>query len=150
MKKILLIAFVLFTGTTLLAQGKRKAESTEPEPYPTGLFRSLEGTYFDLESDYHATTLSGQLNILNWLRGRVAGLQVYNYNGNQIPFIRNYPATIYVDEIRMDASFLNMLPVADIALVKIMKTPSVLGARGVIAVYTKRGEADEEEEETGR
>ena len=152
MKKILLIAFVLITSTSLFAQGKYTANRTEKEPYATGLFRSINGTTFDLENEYANTSVNSHLNILSWLQGRVAGLQVYNYYGTLIPIIRNYPATIYVDEIRTDASFLNMLPVADIALVKIMKMPNVLSGRGgAIAIYTKRGEAEEEEsEETGK
>ncbi|RYZ43967.1 MAG: hypothetical protein EOP49_27620 [Sphingobacteriales bacterium] len=152
MKKFLLITAFFISTFPIFAQAKHTADRSDTAPYPTGLFRSVNGTYFDLENEYANAGLSGQLNILNWLQGRVAGLQVYNYYGTAIPFIRNYPAVIYVDEMRTDATFLSMLPVQDIALVKVIKNASVLGTRGgAIAIYTKRGEADEEEsEESGK
>lgn len=148
MKKILLILALFSSSLVVWAQAKRVVEPANTVPYPTGLFRSVDGTSFDLEQEYANAGLNGQLNILNWLQGRVAGLQVYTYYGTAIPFIRNYPAAIYVDEVRTDATFLGMLPVEDIALVKVIKNASILSTRGgAIAIYTKRGEAEEEESE---
>jgi outer membrane receptor protein involved in Fe transport len=77
-------------------------------------------------------------------------MQVYTTRNNgRIPFIRNSRAGIYVDEILMDADFLNSLPVTDIAMIKIIKGPFAGGFNspgGVIAIYTV-GTDDEEEEE---
>lgn len=75
----------------------------------------------------------------------MAGLQVYEYRNLRIPFLRNMPAAIYVDEIRVDAGYLNALPVADIAMIKVMKTPYAgpwSGPGGAIAIYTKDGEEE--------
>jgi hypothetical protein len=75
---------------------------------------------------------------------------VYNNRNVAAPFIPYSPAAVFVDEMRMGPGYLNVLPVADITMIKVMKTPSVLfrGAPGgAIAIYTKRGEAEEGEEE---
>lgn len=56
---------------------------------------------------------------------------------------------MFVDEIQMDPSVLNSIAVADIAFVKVMKTPVVVArnaAGGAIAIYTKRGEPAEGDE----
>jgi hypothetical protein len=77
----------------------------------------------------------------------VAGLQVYSsWAAVKIPFIRGSQAKIYVDEIAVDANYLNMLPVTDIAMVKVIKgsAAGILGATGVIAVYTIKEDEDEE------
>ena len=90
-------------------------------------------------------------NILDWLEGRVAGLQVFvSGSGVRVPVIRGSVATIFVDEMRMDALFLNSLPVNDIAMIKVIKGPFAgavgNGGGGTIAIYTIRGDDEEEEE----
>jgi hypothetical protein len=101
-------------------------------------------------NDRSTTSATSYQNILDWLEGRVAGLQVYKTRSNvSIPFIRNSVAGIYVDEMYVDPSFLVSFPVTDIAMIKIIKGPFVGGYNspgGVIAIYTVRGEDDEEEE----
>ena len=93
------------------------------------------------------------LNILDWLQGRVAGLQIRHFRTLRIPFLRNRPAAVFVDEMRVDPGFLDLLPIADIGMVKIMRTPYApfRGAPGgAIAIYTKRGEGEEEYSGTGK
>jgi hypothetical protein len=146
MKNRLIIVLLLISSLTGLAQVKQ----TPINSYESPLFRNIDGTYFDLEHDNSTLSANSYFNILDWLQGRVAGLQVYTIRGIRIPVIRNYPATVYVDEIRTDASILNMLPVADMALIKIIKSPNAAiasGPGGAIIVYTKRGEEGEEEED---
>jgi outer membrane receptor for ferrienterochelin and colicin len=79
----------------------------------------------------------------------VAGLQIYTTKNNlRIPFIRNQRAAVYVNEIRMDYDYLSMLPVNDIAMIKVIKGPFVGGwggAGGAIAIYTIRGEDESTE-----
>ncbi len=97
-----------------------------------------------MEDEPNASTVLGHLNILDWLHGRVAGLQVYTTRTGRIPFMRNQLATVYLDEMRVDPSILNAIPVMDIGAIKIIRQPYVLGGPGgVIAVYTKRGEEEE-------
>lgn len=148
MKKILLTA--AFFATTLIAlsqirvSNRKTHEEVLNEKYTSNLFRNAEGTIFDIENEI----VQPYLNILDWLQGRVAGLQVYfSWGGTRVPVIRGSVATIYVDEIRMDASFLNSLSVNDIGMIKVIKGPFVgaigNGGGGTIAIYTIR--ADEEE-----
>lgn len=118
--------------------------------YCTGFFRTADGVYFDLEDETSSVGVTGYTNILDWLQGRTAGLQVYSIRMARIPFLRNRPAAVFVDEIRVDPGYLSQLPVADIAFVKVIKTPflgSIGSGNGAIAVYTKRGEEGDEESE---
>ena len=120
------------------------------EKYSTGLFKSADGTIIDIAAE----NVQPYFNILDWLDGRIAGLQVYNTRGGvRIPVIRGSIATIFLDEIRLDPSYLNILSVNDIAMIKVIKGPFAgavgNGGGGVIAIYTLKGE-DEEEEDSSR
>ncbi len=149
MKKILLIAALFTASFATLAQTRvsRPKSQTEilNEQYASGMFKSADGTIFDIENE----NVQAYFNILDWLEGRVAGLQVFvSRSGVRVPVIRQSIATIYVDEMRMDASFLNSLSVHDIAMIKVIKGPFAgavgNGGGGVIAIYTLRGEEEEE------
>jgi len=148
MKKIFLIAAVFTTTLAAMAQTQVRNYKSPKEilndRYASGLFKNAEGTIFDIENE----NVQSYFNILDWLQGRVAGLQVYvSRSGIRVPVIRGSVATIYVDEIRMDASFLNSLSVNDIGMIKVIKGPFVgaigNGGGGTIAIYTIS--ADEEE-----
>jgi len=131
-----------------IPQVKTKEELLNEE-YCSGLFNAQHGDYFDLLDDRVNSSALAYLNVLDWLQGRVAGLKIFTTKNNmRIPFIRNQRATVYVDEIRMDYDYLNMLPVTEIAMIKIIKGPFIGtwgGAGGAIALYTVRGEGNEEE-----
>jgi len=151
MKKIFLIAALITITIGAMAQ-KYTSRAKSPkellnDKYTSGLFTNAEGTIFDIENE----TVGAYFNILDWLEGRVAGLQVFvSGSGVRVPVIRGSVATIFVDEMRMDALFLNALPVNDIAMIKVIKGPFAgavgNGGGGTIAIYTIR--ADEEEEES--
>jgi TonB-dependent Receptor Plug Domain len=150
MKKILLIATLFTISFATMAQ-KYASRVKSPneilnEQYATGLFKSADGTIFDIENE----NVQAYFNILDWLEGRVAGLQVFvSRSGIRVPVIRGTVATIFVDEMRMDASFLNMLSVNDIAMIKVIKGPFAgaigNGGGGTIAIYTIKADDDEEE-----
>ncbi len=151
MKKLILSILVLVSSVvafsqTRLAQVKTKEEQLNEE-YCTGLFKSPDGTYFDMLNDKTAIGANSYLNILDWLQGRVAGLQVYTLRDNtRLPVIRNSIASVYVDEILVSPDFLNALPVTDIAMIKIIKGPQagIFGSSGgVIAIYTIKGDDEE-------
>ena len=154
MKKTLLSLVLLIFSITLFAQQRLapvlSAEERLNKEYCTGLFSTPEGTYFDMLNDVNASSASSYLNVLDWLQGRVAGLQVYTWNGNRIPLIRNNRAAIYVNEMRVSADFLNVLSVNDIAMIKVIKAPFAgFGAPGggVIAIYTIGTDEEEENEQ---
>jgi hypothetical protein len=143
MKNLLIILFFLMSATAGFAQAKQEPKLADA--YAHSLFRSADGIYFDLEQDPAAASINSYFNILDWLQGRVAGLQVYTLrSGIKVPVMRNSLAAIYIDDIRYDASVLNSLSVHDIAGIKVMKTPGLFtGPGGAIAFYTKRGESEE-------
>ena len=154
MKKFFVIATLLFTITfaaTAQKYSASKAKSPKEilnDQYATGMFKSTDGTVFDIENE----NVQAYFNILDWLEGRVAGLQVFvSRSGIRVPVIRGSVATIFVDEMRMDASFLNMLSVHDIAMIKVIKGPFAgaigNGGGGTIAIYTIKGEDEDEEED---
>ncbi len=151
MKKILLIAslFIATLSVTAQIQLSRNYKSQKEilnDQYCSELFKSAEGTIIDVENE----NVHAYFNILDWLQGRVAGLQIFiSRNGTRIPVIRNTIASVYVDEMRVDASFVNSLSVNDIAMIKVIKGPFVgaigNGGGGTIAIYTFKGEDDEED-----
>src|SRR5689334_23863117 len=117
MKK-LLVLLVLFTvsmwtfGQTYSAQKKPDIQQKLNEEYCSGLFKNADGTILEVPDN---PTVQGYLNILDWLKGRVAGLQVYSTWANvKIPIIRGSQAKIYVDEMAVDPGYLNSLSVSDI------------------------------------
>lgn len=154
MKKIVLaIGLALLTlpvfSQTKLHQPPSKDQLLN-EQYCNGLFKTQEGTYFDLLNDNSNLSAKSYINILDWLNGRVAGLQVYPGRGNsRIPYIRNSRAGIYVDEVPVTADYLNSLSVNDIAMIKVIKGPfagAIDSPGGVIAIYTDRGDDEDDED----
>lgn len=148
MKKITLIISSLTLCLLVFAQqynGKAVMSPKEKlnDEYCSGLFKSYDGAIIDLSNDNGSA--SGYLNILNYLNGRVAGLQIYyTRDRTAVPFFRNQKASIFVDETPVDPGFLKDLQVTDIAMVKIIKGPFAgamgNGGGGVIAIYTLKGD----------
>lgn len=108
----------------------------------SGMFKSINENVFDMVNDNQDAM--SYTNILQWLQGRVAGLQVQMQNGNYVPTIRGSQVGIYLDEMQVDASTINGLPVSDIAMVKVIKGPFLGGigggGGGAVAIYTRRGD----------
>ena len=158
MKKLAFLIFTSLFSLVIFAQrypGKNYISPQEKlnNEYCSGLFKTHEGIIFDLQNENESART--YLNVLDWLQGRVAGLQIYyTRSGMPIPFIRNTRASIFVDEMPVDADFLNDLPVADIAMIKVIKGPFVgavgNGGGGVIAVYTMKGDDDNDDVGEGR
>jgi hypothetical protein len=154
MKRLIFILMVLAFSIPVfsqkrLAQPKTKEEVLD-EKYCSGMFRTLHADYFDLLNDNSTASSSAYLNALDWLQGRVAGLQIYTTRNNvRIPFIRNQRAGVFVDEMWVSYDFLNMLPVTDIAMIKIIKGPFLGGfggGGGAIAIYTIRGDDEDNDD----
>jgi len=152
MKKIILIATLFVIAISAFAQvsvsrNRKSHQEILNEEYTSDLFRSAEGTIIDVANE----NVQAYLNILDWLNGRVAGLQIYvTRSGIRVPIIRGTVAGIYVNEMPMDPEFLNSLSVNDIAMIKVIKGPFVgaigNGGGGTIAIYTLKGEDEEEDE----
>lgn len=155
MKRIFLLVMASLLSFSLIAQRYSTKNYITPgeklnNEYCSGLFKSYDGTIIDLMSDENMSATSYS-NILEWLQGRVAGLQTYyTRSGTPVPFIRNSRASIFVDEIPVDPSYVRMLAVTDIAMIKIIKGPFAgavgNGGGGTIAIYTIKGDDEEGDE----
>jgi outer membrane receptor for ferrienterochelin and colicin len=154
MKKILLITTLFTIGFSAVAQvnlskSPNSRKEILNEQYASSLFKNAEGTIIDVENE----NVQGYLNILDWLNGRVAGLQIFVTRGGiRVPVIRGSAATIFVDEIQMDPSYLNFISVNDIGMIKVIKGPFAgaigNGGGGTIAIYTIKADDEEEEEDS--
>ena len=154
MKKILLITTLFTIGISAftqvnLSKTPNSRKEILNEQYASGLFKNAEGTIIDVENE----NVQGYLNILDWLNGRVAGLQIFvTRSGIRVPVIRGSAATIFVDEIQMDPSYLNFISVNDIGMIKVIKGPFAgaigNGGGGTIAIYTIKADDEEEEEDS--
>lgn len=104
------------------------------------LFRSGNEQVFDFVNDNPGAQAS--LNILQWLQGRVAGLQIQSQGGSYTATYRDSSIGIFLDEMRVEPSQISNIPVSNIAMVKVIKgyfAGSFGGGNGAIAIYTRRG-----------
>ncbi|MBX3252589.1 MAG: hypothetical protein KF862_00505 [Chitinophagaceae bacterium] len=133
--------FKTLQEVTITAQKKSNKEKLNEE-LSSGMFRSMNENVFDFVNENQEA--QSYTNILQWLQGRVAGLQIQMQNGNYVPIMRGSQVGIYLNEMQTDPSQISSLPVADIAMVKVIKGPFVGGVGGggggAIAIYTKRGD----------
>lgn len=124
----------------VIAQQKSKKEKMEAE-YTSGLFTG-DGTTFIMEDDPFAASAQ---NVFNYLQGKVAGLQVSMAGGTPTLSWRGGTPSLYLDQMQMDVSALQGIPMSDVALIKVFRPPFFGGfgggSGGAIAVYTKRGNA---------
>jgi hypothetical protein len=110
------------------------------EKYTKGLFSGGDGYQFDLANDPMAL---GQMNVFNYLQGKVAGLQINSTGSTPTLSWRGGSPQLFLDEMPIAAEFLNTIPVSDIAFVKVFRPPFMggfNGSGGAIAVYTRKGD----------
>jgi len=122
----------------------RSIETALNEEYSSGIFKTTDGTVIPVEG---TPGINSYINILNFLQGRVAGLRVQTTRNNiLIPVIRGQQATLFVDELQVTPGYLSALPVSDIAMAKIFKTPLSLSPNNApaIAIYLIRPAEKEE------
>lgn len=128
-----LLPAVVVTSTV-----KSRAEQFNEE-YVSGMFRSGNERIISVMDDPSAL---GNTNIFNYLQGRVAGLQIspVGFNGGFARW-RGSPVTFFIDEMRVAAQQVSVIPMADIAIVKAYPPPffGAPGGGGAIAIYTRRG-----------
>jgi len=154
MKKIVLLVCASLVGLITFAQRYPGKNYLSPEEklnneYCSSLFRTHDGIVFDLQNNNESA--KAYANVLEWLQGRVAGLQIYyTRSGTPVPFIRNTRATVFLDEVQVDPSFLDNVSTPDIAMIKVIKGPFVgavgNGGGGTIAVYTLKGDDEDDNE----
>ncbi|MBS1654011.1 MAG: hypothetical protein JSU05_04130 [Bacteroidetes bacterium] len=147
MKKLFSILVMLTVFFTVKAQNFSAVQFIDPSEklttdYCSPLFKYVDGTIITVP--YQAAGCYN--NVLNWLDGRVAGLEIYySRNHDPVPIIRGTRATIFIDEMPVSADFLETLSIYDIAFIKVIKEPFVgsIGNNSAIAIYTLRGDEEE-------
>lgn len=121
-------------------KGQKKNLSTKlNNQLSSSLFKSGNEVVFDFVNDNNNSASS---NILQWLQGRVAGLEIQSQGGNYIPMLRGSRVGMYLDEMPADASYISSIAISDIAMVKVIKgyfAGGFGGGNGAIAIYTRRG-----------
>jgi hypothetical protein len=124
---------------TVKARQKSKQQQMD-ERYASGLFAGGDATSFDLTDDPSAL---GAYNIFSYLQGRVAGLQITTGGGGSQLQWRGATPSLFLNEMPVDVSAIENIPVSDIAYVKAFRPPFFGavggGAGGAIAIYTKKG-----------
>jgi hypothetical protein len=128
-------------AVTVRAKSRSTVQQMD-ENYTSGLFRGSDAASFDLVNDPFAT---GALNIFQYLQGKVAGLQINNATGGGTPALswRQGTPTLFLNEMQVDASTIQNIPVSDVAYIKAFRPPFFGapggGAGGAIAIYTRKG-----------
>lgn len=125
----------------VVAKKKSKTEIMDEE-YTSGFFRGGDGYTFIAEDDPSA---QGALSVLNYLQGKVAGLQITGAGTNMTLSWRGGTPSLYLNEMMGDVSMIQTLSMNDVAMVKVFRPPFFGGAGGgsggAIVVYTKKGKA---------
>jgi hypothetical protein len=131
----------MLAAVTVTAKQKTKKEQMDEE-YTSGLFSKGDAYTFILDDDISAR---GSLSVLNYLQGKVAGLQI-NVVGDQASLSwRGGTPSLFVNEMQSEVQTVQSLQMNDVALIKVFRPP-FFGAQGggtggAIAVYTKKGAA---------
>ncbi|UFH32833.1 hypothetical protein LNP04_03705 [Chryseobacterium sp. C-71] len=109
------------------------------EALSSPLFKSANEMVFDFVNDNNG---AGAINILQWLQGRVPGLQISSQGINATATMRGGPVELFLDEMRADASLISSISVSDVAMIKVIRgmfSGSSGGGNGAIIIYTRRG-----------
>jgi hypothetical protein len=125
----------------VLAKQKTKKEKMDEE-YTGGLFRGGDGYTFITEDDPFANSA---LSVLQYLQGKVAGLQITGSGQQMSMSWRGGSPSLYLNEMPGDLSLVQNTPMTDVAMIKVFRPPFMGGfgggSGGAIAVYTKKGKA---------
>jgi len=150
MKKIIFLLFVtvgIAASTHAQIVYKDEYKKSLDEQYASGVFKGTSNSYMLVPQDDPSSLAS--FTVFQYLQGRVAGLIIDN-SKLYAPVVRWRMAhtAFFLDEMRVDASILATVNMNDIGLIKVFRPPFIgafgNGPGGAIAVYTLRGEDEEE------
>ena len=132
-----LMASATLSEVVVKTKVKSKIEVLD-ETYSSGLFSRGDGYSFDLSDGMVAA-----LDILTFLQGKVAGLQITGNGAGATLNWRGGVPDIYLNELRSDVGMVSSIPVTDVAYIKVFRPPFFGsgggGASGAIVIYTKKG-----------
>ncbi len=118
----------------------KSKEQILEEKYTSGLFSGGDGYSFDLSDDMSSM---GVQDILSYLQGKVAGLQITGSGSNMTMTWRGATPDLYLNEMQSTIDMVQGTNVRDIAMIKVFRPPFFGsiggGSGGAIAIYTKKG-----------
>ncbi len=128
------------TLETVVVKGKQKSLAEKlDEQYASGMFTGGFSRVFTTEDDPFAQSA---ISILDYLQGKVAGLQISTVGEPSITR-RGSATAVFLNEMQTDLDVLQSTPMSDVAMIKVFDPPfmgaSGGGAGGAVAVYTKKG-----------
>jgi hypothetical protein len=132
------------TLQAVIVQGKQKSAAEKlDEKYASGLFSGGFSKTFAIEDDPLA---QASMSILDYLRSRVAGLQITTGVGTGSATRRGSDVAFFMNEMQTDVDLVQNTPMADVAMIKVFDPPfmgaSGGGPGGAVAVYTRKGAAN--------
>lgn len=127
--------------TVSVASRVKDANEKLNETYTSGMFSSGNAKIINTEDDPSANSA---MTVLDYLRGRVAGLQINTGGAGEGSITRRGSATeVFLNEMRTDISLIQSTPMSEVAMIKVFDPPFFGsfggGAGGAVAVYTKKG-----------
>ncbi len=126
---------------TVVIKAKQKSKKQlMDEEYASGLFSGGDGYSFITEDDPFARSSQ---TVLNYLQGKVAGLQV-NLTGSKASLSwRGGSPSLFLNEISSEIESVQSVSMSDVAMIKVFRPPFIGafggGSGGAIAVYLKKG-----------
>ena len=132
------------TLATVIVAGKQKSLKDKlEEQYTSGLFSGGFARVFTTEDDPFAQSA---MSILDYLRGKVAGLQITTDGQGGSITRRGSNTDVFLNEMKVDIDMLQSTSMSDVAMIKVFDPPffgaSGGGAGGAVAVYTKKGSSN--------
>ncbi|MCU7616859.1 hypothetical protein NZ698_06595 [Chryseobacterium sp. PBS4-4] len=103
------------------------------------MFKSANEMVFDFVNENNGM---GAINVVQWLQGRVPGLQINSQGGNTTATMRGGNVEIFLDEMKIDGSLVSTISVPEVAMIKVVRgffMGSSGGGNGAILIYTRRG-----------
>jgi hypothetical protein len=125
----------------ILKASGRTAKEKIDDKYTSGFFSGNDAYIFSTGDDPFS---KGALTILDYLKGKVAGLQISTGGGPSSASWRGSATSVFLNESPADIDMIQSISMNDVALIKIFSPPFIGatggGAGGAIAVYLKKGE----------
>ncbi|MEY3945424.1 MAG: hypothetical protein RJB03_130 [Bacteroidota bacterium] len=126
----------------VIVKSRAKPKEDEIEKrYASGLFAGGDAFVFDIANDPAA---SAGFDILNYLQGRVPGLQITRAGMNGVSMQwRGAVPEVFIDQMPVSPDMVMNISIRDIAMVKVFRPPFFGsmggGGGGAIAIYTRKG-----------